>query len=109
MADFRESFHVGLYEVAPWEAAELLARLPASSRTASRLRPDLRWPEEREYLALVEYWLHAIVWSMQPRASRGPRPEPLVPEALRARDERVIKGVMTPVEEIERMFRRKGQ
>lgn len=93
---------MGLYEVSPWEAAELITQLPASSRLVRAESPETEWPDERVYLSLIEFWLHVLVWRDAKRSTRGPKPEPLVPKA--AKPTRQIKGALLPIEEIDALF-----
>lgn len=105
VADLRETYHVGLSDVAPWEAAELVTRLPASSRLARAEAPESAWPEDHVYLARIEFWLHALLWRDARRSSRGPRPDLLVPDALAPKgDARRIRGVAMTTSEIDALF-----
>lgn len=101
---------MGLYEIAPWEAAELLSQLPASSRVARALNPEYTWPDEKVYLARIENEIATFLWANAKKSSRGKKPEPIVPEAYQKRPEtKHIVGVAMPTHEIDALFNLKAE
>lgn len=102
---------MGLYEIAPWEAAELLGQLPASSRIARLENPEhCAWPDAKVYLARIENEIATFLWANAKKSSRGERPEPIVPEAYREKPEtKHIVGVAMSTHEIDALFNLKAE
>lgn len=105
-ADLRSTYGVGLYEVGPLEAVDLMRGLPPTSRLAVALKPDTRWPPLEVFLSRALYALEWLAWTKTKDAQKGIRaPEPLVPEALKPKPKRQADLEPLPIDQLERKLR----
>lgn len=77
-ADFRRFYALDFDDYAaqrPTVAADLLAMLPASSRTVAALAPESAPPDPAVTLCAIELDLRSLVWGMG--GGKGAKPEPL--------------------------------
>lgn len=70
-------------------AAELAENLPNGSALKRAVNPSLEWDTPAYLLALIEYELRTLMWSMGDERKRGPRPEPMDTPADRERRSRM--------------------
>lgn len=107
-ADLRSTYGVGLYDVGPLEAVDLIRGLPPSSRLALAMDPARRWPPLEVFLSRMLYALDWLVWSRTKDAQKGVRPpKQLLPEALRPKPRRQADLEPLPIDQLERKLRAK--
>ena len=82
-------------------AADLAAQLPVGSRCMGILDPNLKWGDDTRLLALIEYWLHGIVWSMT-KDAKNKRNEPVLHSPVPAKKKEEKDILTLPVDEYER-------
>lgn len=74
-------------------AAELAEHLPPDSALMRAVSPSLEWGEEGYLLALIEYELRSLMWSMSDPKRRGSRPQPVETPADAERRARLAQPV----------------
>ena len=91
-------------------AADLAMQLPAGSRVMGALNPEMKWDDKTRLLALIEYWLHGIVWSFSKDAKHN-RNEPELHSPVKKKRKRDDILALDPEEygrALEELHRRLG-
>lgn len=66
-ADFQQFYNLNIDDLGNSlsinHAAALCEELPSSSRVVKAINPRAAWDEEKQLLAMIEYWAHVNVWA----------------------------------------------
>lgn len=103
VADFQQFYHLDVYGMSIWRAADLAAALPLESRCMKLLDPLHGWTIRDEIASRIEYWLHVLVW----RDTEDAKWKRNVPEQITPKQEKTEKQEFAiPVDEYAELLSR---
>lgn len=74
-------------------AARLLSQLPAGSKYAGAVDPNLSWSDTQQLLASIDYSLKWLVWSRTKEGEHNRnQPKPLKPPAVEQAEASKVEG-----------------